>query len=55
MIMSVNPKVQAAGWAGAVTVLVVWLAGLAGVDVPAEVASAFTVLVSTLAGYVKSA
>lgn len=53
--MTVNPKVQAAGWAGAVTILVVWAAGLAGVEVPPEVSSAFTVLVATVAGYLKSA
>lgn len=53
--MEVNPKVQAAGWAGALTVLVVWIAGLLGLEVPPEAASAFTVLVATLAGYIKSA
>lgn len=53
--MNVNPKVQAAGAAGAVTVLAVWVAGLFGLDVPPEAASAFTVLVATVAGYVKSA
>ena len=50
--MNVNPKVQAAGWAGAVTILLVWVAGLFGLDVPPEAASAFTVLVSAVAGYV---
>lgn len=53
--MPVNPKVQAAGTAGALTILLVWVAGLFGLDVPAEAASAFTVLVSTVAGYVKKA
>lgn len=51
----VNPKVQAAGAAGAVTVLLVWIAGMFGLDVPPEAASAFTVLVSAAAGYIKSA
>lgn len=45
------PKVQNAGIAGAVTVLVVWVAGLVGLDVPPEVASAFTTLVAFGAGY----
>lgn len=47
------PKVQAAGAAGAVTVLVVWVAGLLGLDVPPEVASAFTTLVAFGAAYLK--
>lgn len=51
----INPKVQAAGWAGAVTILLVWVAGMFGLEVPPEVASAFTVLVGTAAGYLKSA
>ena len=53
--MTVNPKVQAAGWAGAVTIILVWIAGMFGVDVPAEVASAFTALVATSAGFIKAA
>lgn len=53
--MNVNPKVQASGAAGAVTVLLVWVASMFGLDVPPEAASAFTVLVSTAAGYLKSA
>ena len=53
--MTVNPKVQAGGAAGAVTILLVWVAGMFGLDVPPEAASAFTVLVSTAAGYLKAA
>jgi hypothetical protein len=53
--VNVNPKVQAAGWAGSVTVLLVWVAGLLGLDVPPEAASAFTILVATVAGYAKAA
>lgn len=45
---------QAAGMAGALTILVVWIANSAGVDVPAEVASAFTTLTAFGAGYLKS-
>jgi hypothetical protein len=50
----VSPKVQAAGAAGAVTVLLVWIAGMFGLEVPAEAASAFTMLVATAAGYIKT-
>lgn len=53
--MNVSPKVQAAGVAGAVTILLVWAASLFGLDVPPEAASAFTTLVATVAGYVKAA
>lgn len=51
MTKGVAPKVESAAWAGAVTVLLVWVAGLVGVEVPAEVASAVTVLVAAGAGY----
>jgi putative flippase GtrA len=44
-------KVAAGGIAGAVTVIVVWVASLADVDVPPEVASAFTTLISVAVGY----
>lgn len=49
-----NRKVQAAGWAGAVTVVLVWAVSLAGVEVPPEVASAVTVLFATGAGWFKT-
>lgn len=48
-----NAKVIAAGSAGAATVVLVWAASLFKVDVPPEVASAVTVLISTGAGYLK--
>jgi hypothetical protein len=50
-----NPKVQAAGLAGAVTVVLVWAASLANVTVPPEVASAVTTLVAVGAGYLRPA
>lgn len=53
--MKPENKVVAGGAAGAVTVMVVWIAGMFGIDVPPEVASSFTVLVSFLAAYIKSA
>ena len=53
--LNVNPKVAAGGVAGAVTILLVWIASMAGLDVPPEAASAFTSLVAFGAGYIKSA
>jgi hypothetical protein len=47
----VSRKVQAGGAAGALTVILVWAAGTAGLDVPAEVASAFTTLIAAAAGW----
>lgn len=45
-------KVKAGGLGGAVTVVFIWLLNtVAGVDVPPEVASAITVIVSTGLGY----
>lgn len=44
-------KVAVGGAAGAATIIIVWAVGLAGLDVPAEVASAFTVLVTFAASY----
>ena len=41
-----HPNAVAGGTAGAFTVIVVWAAGQFGVDVPPEVASAFTTLVA---------
>ena len=48
-------KVTAGGVGGAVVVIAVYVAGLFGVEVPAEIASAATVLVGFGAGYLKSA
>jgi hypothetical protein len=53
MATAVHPKVQAAGVAGAVTIILVWLVELAGADVPPEVASAVTALLAFAAGYIK--
>jgi hypothetical protein len=51
--MNVNPKVVASGAAGALTVLVVYLLSLVGVDVPTEVAAAITVIIAFVAGYLR--
>lgn len=49
-----TPKVAAAGIAGAVSIIVVWLMhAAASIDVPPEVASAFTTVVAFAAGYLK--
>lgn len=50
-----QPKVAAAGIAGAISILVIYGFNLAGYDVPPEVASAFTVIVSFAAGFIKKA
>lgn len=49
----VHPKVKAGGAAGALSIVLVWALGEAGVSVPPEVASALTVLLSSAAGYLK--
>lgn len=49
-----QPKVLAGGVAGAVTVLLVYVVGLAGVDVPPEVAAAVTTVITFAAGYFTS-
>ena len=41
-----HPNAAAGLVAGALTVIAVWIAGIAGLEVPAEVASAFTTLVT---------
>ena len=41
-----HPNALAGGIAGAVTVILVWIAGELGLVVPVEVASAFTTLVT---------
>lgn len=47
-----TPKVVAGGAAGAAVVVIVWAAGLFGLDVPVEVAGSIVVLVSFAAGYI---
>ena len=48
-----NPKVFAGTVAGAGTLVLVYVASLFGADVPPEVASAVTLLLSSGAGYLK--
>jgi hypothetical protein len=50
-----TPKVAAAGIAGAISIILVWVLNSGvGVDVPPEVASAFTTVVAFAAGYIKA-
>jgi hypothetical protein len=51
----VAKKVTAAAAAGAAVTVLVWVVGLLGVDVPAEVASSLTTLAAFGAGYMKAA
>jgi putative flippase GtrA len=46
-----TPKVAAGGASGAVVVILVWLASLVGLDVPAEVAGAAAVLIGFAAAW----
>ncbi len=45
-------KVTAGALAGAVTIIAVYVAGLFGADIPAEVASSITVLLTFAASYI---
>ena len=47
------PKVTAAAAGGGLAVILVWVAGLLGVDVPPEVAAAFTTVLSFAGGWIK--
>lgn len=46
-----SPKVAAGGITGAAALVIVYVAGLFGLDVPAEVAIAAVTVVSFVAGY----
>jgi hypothetical protein len=50
----INPKVSAAGLAGAATVVILFVLALCGIAVPAAVASGLTTLLAFAAGYIKS-
>lgn len=49
--MNINPKVAAGGVAGSITIILVWVLGFFHVEVPPEVASAFTTIISFGAGW----
>ena len=46
--VSSNPNASVAALAGSVTILVVWIVGVAGLAVPGEVGSALTTVVAGL-------
>lgn len=48
-----EPKVKAGAEAGAATIVLVFVLGLLGVEVPPEVASALTTLIGFGAGYLR--
>lgn len=45
-------KLTAAALGGAVTIIGIWVLGLFKVDIPPEVASAFTTVISFIVGYI---
>lgn len=51
--MSPEPKVTAAGVGGAFAIVLVWILGQFGVDMPAEVAAAVTTLLAFAAGWLR--
>lgn len=53
--MNVHPKVAAGSLAGALTIILVWGLSFAKVQIPPEVASAITVLISSFTGYLTPA
>ena len=53
--MNLNPKTTAAGIAGAVTLVIVFVLGQLGVEIPADVAAAVTTIIAFAAAYLKSA
>jgi hypothetical protein len=46
--VSNNPNASVTAIAGSVTIMLVWVSGAAGLNVPAEVASAFTTIVAAV-------
>jgi hypothetical protein len=48
---SISPKVTAATLAAAIVTLVVWLASLAGVDIPEVAQGAIVTILVAIAGY----
>ena len=49
---NISPKVTAATLAAAIVTLVVWLASLAGVDIPEVAQGAIVTILVAIAGYV---
>lgn len=53
--MNLNPKTTAAAVAGAVTVLIVFVAAQFGLEIPGDVAAAITTVIAVVAAYLKGA
>ncbi len=51
MAAALTPKVATGALAGAVSVILVWIVTKCGIEVPAEIASAFTTVVSACSSY----
>lgn len=49
--MALTPKVATGALAGAVSVILVWIITKCGLDVPPEISSAFTTVVSAVSSY----
>ena len=45
-------KMTSVGASGAAMILIIWIAGQLGIEIPAEVAAAITTIAAWLAGYV---
>lgn len=52
-VTDIHPKVAASSGAGALTIVLIWVLGLFNVTMPAEVGSAITLMLMSVAGYVK--
>jgi hypothetical protein len=53
--VNLNQKTSAAGIAGAVTLVIVFVLGQLGVEIPADVAAAATTIIAFAAAYLRSA
>lgn len=47
-------KVQAGAYAGAGTIVLIWVAGLLGLDMPPEIAGALVLLISGAGAWIKT-
>lgn len=52
--MKPTEKVQAGGYAGALALVLLWLAGQAGIELPAEVAAGLALLIAGAGAWIKT-